>query len=298
MTTIGVIGVGNMGSGLVKGWLRAAAGQKRGIPSGVDHPSAGDPSEAPVLIVWDKVEAAAKSLLESAEAREAVGGASALSLTAAGSMEELVAGAEVILVVVKPRDAQEVLARVGRQVDSEQAVVSAMAGLKLESLRAALGSEASLFRIMPNLGVEVGAGAVALAAEPGVGADELDRVLRLFRPLGLVEVLPEELFDAVTAVSGSSPAFLAVAVEGLEDGAVAAGLSRSDAREVVRAAALELARELRDGGESPAEMRSRLLAEGSLDAEMVAALDEGGVRATFRQAVEAAIERSRQMAKA
>jgi len=254
--TVGVIGTGNMGSALVKGWLRGDA--------------------APELIVWDAVETAMDRVLSDHRVK------------AAASLEELAGGADVILVVVKPKDAAELLGRLAGLVRKEQVVVSAMAGLPLERLRSAIGREPELLRIMPNLGVEVGAGAVAVAVEPGVSPAMLETVLALFRQLGLVEILPEESFDAVTAVSGSSPAFLAVAIEGLEDGAVAAGLSRAAARRVVRQAALATATA------APAEEAA---VAGEPCGAALRLLEERGLRQAFRRAVEAAVERSRQMQK-
>ena len=254
--TVGVIGTGNMGSALVKGWLRGDA--------------------APELIVWDAVETAMDRVLSDHRVK------------AAASLEELAGGADVILVVVKPKDAAELLGRLAGLVRKEQVVVSAMAGLPLERLRSAIGREPELLRIMPNLGVEVGAGVVAVAVEPGVSPAMLETVLALFRQLGLVEILPEEWFDAVTAVSGSSPAFLAVAIEGLEDGAVAAGLSRAAARRVVRQAALATATA------APAE---EVAVAGEPCGAALRLLEERGLRQAFRRAVEAAVERSRQMQK-
>ena len=98
---------------------------------------------------------------------------------------------------------------------AEQTVVSAMAGLTLEWLRDALGPGPALFRVMPNLAVEMGAGAVAVAVEPGVAPAALEQVLGLFRLLGLVEVIPEELFDVVTAVSGLQSGLLGAGRRGL-----------------------------------------------------------------------------------
>jgi pyrroline-5-carboxylate reductase len=274
--SIGVIGAGNMGSALVKGWIHAG---KAG------------------LLVWDKYGPAVERLLAEwgASAQRPVSGVA--SLSAVASLEELAAAADTLLVVVKPKDAKEVLSGLGRVVRAEQTVVSAMAGLTLEWLRDALGPGPALLRVMPNLAVEVGAGAVAVAVESGVAPAVLGQALDLFRLLGLVEVIPEELFDVVTAVSGSSPAFLALAVEGLEDGAVAAGLSRLDARRVVRQAALETARQLAEHSDSPAELRQHLVATGQVTTETLEFLEERRLRLAFRDAVAAAMERSRQMHK-
>jgi pyrroline-5-carboxylate reductase len=260
--TVGVVGTGNMGSALIKGWLRA--------------------DRAPGLIVWDQLEAAMRAVCSDKRVR------------AAASLEELAGKADVVLVVVKPKDAGGLLGRLAGLVREGQIVVSAMAGLPLERLRTALGPGPEVVRIMPNLGVEAGAGAVVVAAEPGLPAVARETTLALFRELGSVEFLAEEAFDAVTAVSSSSPAFLAVAIEGLEDGAVAAGLTRAAARAVVRQAALATAAVAPGEGAASAAEPSAASSAGA-PAAAVDLLEERGVRLAFRQAVAAAVARSRQM---
>ncbi len=276
MKTIGVIGVGNMGAALVKGWLRGGTSR---------------------LVIWDKFELAVERLLEDGQASAKSPEPAGPSLSAVSSLEELVAAADVILVVVKPKDAKEVLTSLGSVARPEQTVVSAMAGLTLAWLRDALGPGPALLRVMPNLAVALGAGAVAVAVEPAVAPAEVEEVLALFRQLGLVEVISEELFDVVTAVSGSSPAFLALAVEGLEDGAVMAGMSRVDARRVVRQAALETAGRLAERADSGAELKRQLVRAGEVTPETLEFLEERKLRLAFREAVAAAMDRSRQMRK-
>jgi pyrroline-5-carboxylate reductase len=255
-----------MGAALVKGWLRAG-------------------SAAPRLVIWDKYQPAVDRLLAegAASAQQSAPGGPALS--AVSSLDELAAAADLILVVVKPKDAEDVLAALGRAARPEQTVVSAMAGLTLEWLRDAVGPVPALYRTMPNLAVEIGAGAVAIASEAGVAAAaqaaaQAD-VLRLFGLLGLAVLIPEEQFDVVTAVSGSGPAFVALALEGLEDGAVMAGISRLEARRVVREAALRVAQQ-----EAPHTGTST-----------VESSEDNKLRQAFREAVAAAMERSRQMRK-
>ncbi len=220
-TTVGVVGVGNMGSALVKGWLRS-----------------GDIE----LLVWDTYRPAVEKLCAVAPVIEA-----------APSLERVAGRADTLVIVVKPKDAGQVLAGLKGALRSDQTVVSAMAGLTLEWLRETLGPGPTLIRVMPNLAVELGAGAVALSVEQEADEAAVKRCLALFGRLGLAEVIPEEQFDVFTAVSGSSPAFFALTVEGLEDGAVAAGLGRADARRVVRQTALDMAQRLVEHGDSPAE---------------------------------------------
>ena len=152
-----------------------------------------------------------------------------------------------------------------------------------------------LFRVMPNLGVEVGAGMVAVAAEQGVSRELEQQVVSLFGALGLAAAVPESMMDAVTAVSGSGPALLALALEGLEDGGVAAGLARPLARTFARRALLGASRMLAESGVSAGELREHLVPAGDPLGAGAAVLDERGVRLAFERAVEAASERARQL---
>jgi pyrroline-5-carboxylate reductase len=197
--------------------------------------------------------------------------------------------------VVKPKDAEGLLSSIAPLFRGGQTVISSMAGVDLEQIRRMSGPRPTVFRVMPNLGVEVGAGTVAVAAEPGASPEAEQRVVALFNPLGLAVVLPESMMDAVTAVSGTGPALLALALEGLEDGGVAAGLPRSFARVLARRAMLGAARTLVAGNEPAAALRHRLAPTGDPLHEGLDVLEERGVRLAFEQAVEAASQRARQM---
>jgi pyrroline-5-carboxylate reductase len=263
-TIIGVVGTGSMGAAFVKGWLLSSE-------SGID------------IVVWDKVSTSYASLLVSDR------------VSPAGSLGDLVNRADVVLVVVKPKDAGELLRSIAGLLRPDQTVISSMAGPTLEWMRSVLGPGPALYRIMPNLGVELGVGAVALSSEPGASEARTRKVMGLLEPLGLVEAVAEDMMDAVTAVSGSGPAFLALVVESLEDGAVAAGLPRAAARALVRQAAVATAELLPLYSDSPTELRQQLAASRGMDQAGVDVLEDREVRAAFRRAVEVAMERSRML---
>jgi pyrroline-5-carboxylate reductase len=262
--TVGVIGTGNMGSALVRGWARA-------LGSGVR------------LLVWDKVPSAAERV------------AGCAGVVCADSPAHLVAEAAFVVVVVKPKDGDELLRSLAPLLREGQMVVSSMAGVELEQIRRASGPLPALFRVMPNLGVAVGAGMIAVASEPGTSAESQKRVIDLFDALGTAVLVPESTLDTVTAVSGTGPALLALALEGLEDGGVAAGLPRSSARMFARAAMLGAARTLVAGDGSAAELQQRLVCSMEPLQEGLNVLQERGVRQAFVEAVEAASRRARQM---
>lgn len=262
--TVGVIGTGNMGSALVRGWARALG-------------------SAAHLLVWDKLASAGQRVADCA------------GVVSADSPAHLVAEARFIIIVVKPKDGDELLRSLASEFREGQVVVSSMAGVELDQLRHAAGPRPALFRVMPNLGVEVGAGMVAVAGEPGVDADLQNQVVELFSALGSAVLVPESMMDTVTAVSGTGPALLALALEGLEDGGVAAGLPRATARAFARTAMLGTARMLVAGDGPADDLHRQMTASGDILAEGLHVLEERGVRKAFVEAVEAAARRARQM---
>jgi len=262
--TVGVVGTGNMGSALVRGWLRS-------------------PGPRVDLLVSDIVEERAGHL---ADARGAA---------VAASLEDLAERSDVIMVVVKPKDAYAVLAALRPAVAEGKTIVSSAAGITLDNMRAALGPGPALFRIMPNLGVELGEGVLVLSPEPGTAPDATGSLTRLFASMGVVEVLSEDMLDAVTAVAGSSIGFLALALEGLEDGAVRVGMPRVTARRFVRQTALATALLLQRYQGSAADLKDQVASPGGTTIAGLAVLEDQGVRGAFMRAIEEATERGRRL---
>jgi pyrroline-5-carboxylate reductase len=263
-TTVGVVGAGNMGSALVRGWLRSP-----------------DPDLS--LLIYDVAEDRARDL------------ACVECVSVASSLEDLGRRSQFILVVVKPKDTVAAFKELRPVLGKGKTLISSAAGVTLEAIRAAAGPGPSLFRLMPNLGVELGEGVLALSTEHGTPEDVIDQVQALFESLGVVEVLSEELFDAVTAVSGSSIAFLAVALEGMEDGAVRVGMPRGTARTFVRQTALATALLLQRYPGSAADIKDQVASPGGTTIAGLAVLEDRGVRGAFLRAIEEATERGRSL---
>lgn len=253
-----------MGSALVRGWLRSPGAQ-------VD------------LLVYDIVEERAGHL------------ADAQGVAMATSLKDLAERSDVITVVVKPKDAYAVLESLRPVVAEGKTVVSSAAGITLDNMRAALGPGPALFRIMPNLGVELGEGVLALSPEPGTAPETTGSLARLFGCMGVVEVLPEDMLDAVTAVAGSSIGFLALALEGIEDGAVRVGMPRGTARTFVRQTALATALLLQRHDGSAADLKDQVASPGGTTIAGLAVLEEQGVRGAFIRAIEEATECGRRL---
>lgn len=268
---IGIVGVGNLGSALVRGWLRAE-GSRAVVP------------EAP-LLVFDADAPRAAALAAESGGRVLVAESAAAVAAAVGTL----------VLSVKPEDLIALLGDVALLVDSETTVVSTAAGVGLPAARTAIGAGPHLFRIMPNLAVALGLGVVALAPEAGETAESVQRVVQLMEPLGLVEVLPERYFDAVTSVTGSGPGFLALVAEGFEDGAVRAGLPRGVARRFVRQTFSGTAALLEGTGHSAAELKDAVASPGGTTIAGLAVLEERSVRGALIRAVETAAERGREL---
>jgi pyrroline-5-carboxylate reductase len=265
---IALIGVGNMGSALVRGFLR-------------------DRSVAR-MVVYDREQARVDSLV-GALADDAG------RVVPVASVQEAVRDAEVILLSVKPGDVPAALQAVGAGLGDGRSVVSTAAGVTLERLRADLEAPCALFRVMPNLAVAYGEGVVALAPEEGTPPEAVARVEHLLAVLGLVKVLSEHHFDAATALTGSGPGFLALVLEGLEDGGVQAGLPRDVARAFVQQTALGAALLLREESLSAATLKDRVSSPGGTTIAGLAILEDRGVRGALLRAVQAATERCRQL---
>jgi pyrroline-5-carboxylate reductase len=237
--------------------------------------SRGRPEVAEALRVADAVPGAVEAAVADVGGRPA-------------SAEEA-AGADLVVVAVKPADAGEVLGLVAGAMRPGAALLSVVAGWDLDRLAAAAPG-APLVRTMPNLAVRHGAGVVAVATR---GLDEAREraVLRALAPLGTVLALPESLFGAATALAGSGPGLLALVAEGLEEGAVAAGLARPRAREMVAAVMAGTAALLADGTD-PAVVRQRVSSPAGTTIEAIGVLERGAVRAHLADAVLAAARRA------
>ena len=202
------------------------------------------------------------------------------------------AACEVVCLAVKPKDAGEALERAVPHLRPGAVLLSVVAGWDLDRLAAAAPG-APIARTMPNLAVRHGAGLVALATR-GVDEEGAARLRDLLAPLGTVVPLPESLFAAATALAGSGPGLVAVVAEGLEEGAVAAGLTRDQARAMTAAVLAGTAALLADGTD-PALLRQRVSSPAGTTIAGVAVLERGAVRAHVADAVLAAAKRAQEL---
>ena len=203
------------------------------------------------------------------------------------------AGCELVVLAVKPKDVEDALAQLAPHAGSETVVVSVVAGWDMARLQAA-APRVTLARTMPNLAVRFGAGLVALASD-GLEAARQAELERALARLGQVVLLPESLFPAATALAGSGPGLLALIVEAFEDGGVASGLTRDQARTMARAVLAGTAALLADDDADPAVLRQQVSSPAGTTIAGLMVLERGSVRAHVADAIVAAARRAAEL---
>ncbi|MFC8732365.1 pyrroline-5-carboxylate reductase [Luteimicrobium sp. NPDC057192] len=211
---------------------------------------------------------------------------------------EAVRGAGVVLVAVKPKDVVTLLAEVGGALEPGVVVVSLVAGLPTAAFEAALPTGTAVVRTMPNTPAQIGAGVTAISPGAHAADEHLALVERLLAGTGLVVRVAEKDQDAVSAVSGSGPAYVFYLVDALAEAGVLLGLTRQVALQIATQTVLGAGRLLDETGEHPAILREKVSSPGGTTVRALRRLDAGGVRAAFLDALEAAHARSAEIAAA
>ncbi len=285
MARIAIVGGGSIGEALLSGMLRAGRQVKD-------------------LVVAEKYPDRAKYLSETY---------SVLVTTVSDAVDT----ATYVIVAVKPADVGTVTNEIADAVakaesdSAEQVFVSVVAGVTTEFYENKLPAGSPVIRVMPNAPVVVGGGVSALASGRFATADHLKEVSAIFDAVGGVLTVPESQLDAVTAVSGSGPAYFFLLVEALVDAGVAAGLTRSVATDLVvqtmagsAAMLLERLDEAQPSGDAAmgtsmdttaAQLRATVTSPGGTTAAGLRELERGGLRTAVAAAVEAAKKRSEQL---
>ncbi len=265
--TVGFVGSGNMGGALIRGLVGANV-----VP--------------PEMILASDVRA---------ERLQELG--RQYGVRAVADNPELVRRSDVVILAVKPQVMTPVLREIAPAVTRAKLLVSIAAGVGTARIRADLGREARLVRAMPNTPALVLEGMTALARAEGLEPDDLDTASEIFNAVGRTVVLDEALMDAVTGLSGSGPAYVALVVEALADGGVKVGLDRATAATLAAQTVLGAARLLLETGLHPGALKDMVSSPGGTSIAGVAALEEGGLRAALIRAVERATLRSKELGK-
>jgi pyrroline-5-carboxylate reductase len=202
------------------------------------------------------------------------------------------ARARVLLIAVKPQDIDTLLGALAEHVDQGHLVVSVAAGVPTARIEAALPPGTAVVRVMPNTPALVDEGMSVLSAGAHAGEAELDEAEALLAAVGRVRRVPESQQDAVTALSGSGPAYFFYLVEAMVDAGILLGLPRDLAADLIVQTALGAAVMMRDSGEHPVQLREAVTSPGGTTIAAVRELERHGVRAALIAAIEAAHDRS------
>lgn len=262
MKRIAVLGGGVMGEALIVGFQRRL-----------------DP--APTIVVAEKREDRAADLV----ARLGV---------AIAPIESACEGADVVIIVVKPQDIRGVVEVIAPSVAPGTLIVSIAAGITTASIEAVLPT-ANVVRAMPNTPARIESGVTGISAGANCPPESLAVARELMSSVGAVIEIPETLQDAITAVSGSGPAYLFALAEGMLAGARAVGLADDDARTAVVHTLLGAARLLEVSGEDPAVLRANVTSPNGTTAAALNVFNEADLQATIVAAIEAARDRSREL---
>lgn len=214
----------------------------------------------------------------------------------AAPLATAVAGADTVVVVVKPQDVAEVLPQVGAVLRPGALVVSLCAGVTTSRIEAALPAGTPVVRVMPNTPAQVDAGMSAISAGSQASADHLAFVTGLLAPIGAVVTVPEKYQDAVTAVSGSGPAYVFYVAEAMIDAGVFLGLPRDIATTLAVQTLVGSAKLLDESELGATRLREMVTSPGGTTAAALRQLDDHGVKSAFFAALEAARDRSKELA--
>jgi pyrroline-5-carboxylate reductase len=264
---LAIIGAGQMAEAIVRGLLSA----------GVYAPSQ--------LIAADVAEA--RRALFSRE----------LKITAVSDNGAAAAQAERVLLSVKPYQLKDVLPAIGRVLDPAALVISIAAGVRSGAIERALGAGKTwrVVRAMPNTPMLVGEGMVAIAPGAHAGADDLAAARQIFAASAQVMDVSEEQMDAVTAVSGSGPAYFFYFVEQMIEAGVAMGLSPQQAHQLASKTALGAAKMLLKSSDSPQELRRKVTTPNGTTHAAISHMEQSGLGDILQQAMKAAQRRSKEL---
>jgi pyrroline-5-carboxylate reductase len=263
---IAILGTGQIGEALVKGLLASGWRAPEEIAASVRRP--------------ERV----------AELRELYG------IPATLSNPEAISGAALVLISVKPQDIEVLLGEIGGLLTTEQTVLSIAAAIPTSLIESLVSARVPVVRAMPNTPSMVHEGIAGLCAGAHAGDEHLQLAEDVLSHLGAVVRVAEPYMDAVTAVSGSGPAYFALLAEAMIEAGILLGLAREVSTQLVVQTMLGTAKQLRDERMHPVELREMVTSPGGTTIAAIRELEQAGVRAAFLNAIQAAMNRSRELA--
>ncbi len=264
MKRIAVIGAGNIGAALIGGILKGGVADKK-------H-----------LVATEKSPERAKEVSEKFSIPVSTGGNC-----------EAVRGADIVILAVKPPTIPLVLQEIRDTLRGDHTLISVAAAVPISLIEKTIGKRIAVFRAMPNIPVVVEEGATAVAANAACSAAQRKMVESIFRAVGVVCFVEEELMHAVTALSGSGPAYIYIVIEALIAGGLKMGLSRENSTKLAEQTVLGAAKLVRETGLHPAILKDQVITPGGVTISAIHELERHGLRAMLISAIETATNQSR-----
>lgn len=265
--TIGFIGCGNMGSAMINGIVGSG------------------------LIPANKVIASARSKDTLDRMKETY------HIEVTKDNTKVAEKADILFLAVKPNMYEEVIAQIRDCIKKEALIVSIAAGKTIANIEALFGRPVKLVRSMPNTPAMVLESMSALTPNTAISPEELKKIITIFSSFGKCEVVTEKLMDAVTGVSGSSPAYVYMFIEAMADAAVFDGMPRAQAYKFAAQSVLGAAKMVLETGKHPGELKDAVCSPGGTTIEAVAKLEELNLRGTVITAQHTCTEKSKAMSK-
>ncbi|MCX8130186.1 MAG: pyrroline-5-carboxylate reductase [Clostridia bacterium] len=265
--SLGFIGTGNMGSAMIKSVAKAGM-----IP-------------ADKIFMYDVDMAKLQDLQKETGA------------SIARSSENLTEKADIIILAVKPNILKTVLENIKPKLDDRKILVSFAVGIPIKFYKEIVGYDKKIVRTMPNTPMQVGEGMTLISYDNNIKADELDVIKALFDCTGKSEFLDEKLMSEVTALTGSSPAYVYMFIEAMADAAVLSGIPRTLAYKLASQAVLGSAKMILETGMHPGELKDQVCSPAGTTIEAVSALEKNGFRYSIIEAMNECTKKAREIGK-
>ena len=264
--TLGFIGAGSMATAIIKGSVGKGAIQAKDI--------------AVYDVDTEKMDALAR----------------AMNIVAASHLSELINICDIVILAIKPNVMATVLSEI-KEYLSDKAVVSIAASWSADMIKEIIGADKKVLRLMPNMPLMAGEGMSVMETPHSLSETEFEYIEHLFGSLGLVEYAPGKAMDAVTAISGSGPAYVFMFIEALSDAGVLCGLQRNLSTKLAAQTVLGAAKMVLETDRHPGTLKDAVCSPGGTTIEAVKSLEQDGFRGTVINAVEKCANKSKALSK-
>lgn len=263
-TKIGFIGTGKMASAIIKGIVNSGAFSKEDIIASNIHEASRE------------------------RARRDLG------IEVTDSSAEVARRANVVILAVKPQQIPDVFADKSIEMGRDHLLISIAAGTTIETLKSYV-PDSRIIRVMPNICSTNFVGASGFSQSPDCTAEDLETVRKIFESIGICFEVKEKDIDAVSGLSGSSPAFIFMIIDAMADAGVLMGLPRDMSIKLAAQTVMGSAVTVLESGEHPAVLKDKVCSPGGTTIEGVKVLEDYGVRAAFISAIQASVEKSKEL---